>query len=128
MNFSASTVCFDLIVSWLSAFWMNEPNFARYQAGGALAPLPGGVDTSAFPAPLMKSYNVDGKQFGLPWTAVTIGLWFNKKVFDAAKVGYPDDTHVVVSQLRRQSRGCTATYRGANVRDLDRERRHDVHA
>lgn len=73
-------------------FWMNEPNFQRYQAGGALAALPNSGDAGAFPAPLMKSYNVDNKQFGLPWTAVTVGLWFNKKVFDAAKVAYPDDT------------------------------------
>jgi multiple sugar transport system substrate-binding protein len=73
-------------------FWMNEPNFARYQNGGALAALPGGFDSSSFPAALMKSYAVGGKQYGLPWTAVTVGLWFNKKLFDAAHVKYPDDT------------------------------------
>lgn len=75
-------------------FWMNEPNFQLFQSNGELASLGSmmskdAFDTSAFPANLLKSYTVDGQQYGLPWTAVTIGLWYNKKLFDAAHVAYP---------------------------------------
>src|SRR5712691_3494362 len=46
MNFSASTVCFDLIVRWFSSFWMNEPKlirkamFAMFQSSSFDMPIP----------------------------------------------------------------------------------------
>ena len=46
MNLSASTVCFDLIVSWFSSFWMNEPKhimkamFAMFESSSFDMPIP----------------------------------------------------------------------------------------
>ncbi len=36
--------------------------------------------------------SADGKQFGLPRDLNVIALFYNKKMFDAAKLPYPDDT------------------------------------
>ncbi len=74
-------------------FWMNGPNFQLYASNGVLQPLTDvKVDTSAYPASLVKLYSYKNQQFGLPKDFDTIGLWYNKKLFDAAKVKYPDST------------------------------------
>lgn len=73
-------------------FWMNGPNFQLYASNGVLTPLSGAVDTSPYPASLVKLYQYDGKQYGLPKDFDTVGLWYNKKLFDAAGVKYPDST------------------------------------
>lgn len=71
-------------------FWMNGPNFQLYASNGVLAPLTGNPDTSNYSASLVKLYQYKGKQYGLPKDFDTIGLWYNKKLFDAAGVKYPD--------------------------------------
>jgi multiple sugar transport system substrate-binding protein len=73
-------------------FWMNGPNFQLYASNGVLAPLTGSVDTKPYPASLVKLYQYDGKQYGLPKDFDTVGLWYNKKLFDAAGLKYPDAT------------------------------------
>lgn len=72
-------------------FWMNGPNFQLYATNGVLAPL-GDFDTGNYPKSLIDLYTVDGKHYGLPKDFDTVGLWYNKSLFDAAKVKYPDDT------------------------------------
>jgi len=71
-------------------FWMNGPNFQLYASNGVLAPLTGTLDTKPYPASLVKLYQLDGKQYGLPKDFDTVGLWYDKKLFDAAHVKYPD--------------------------------------
>ncbi|MCC9850777.1 extracellular solute-binding protein, partial [Streptococcus agalactiae] len=39
-----------------------------------------------------KIYNIKGEQYAIPKDYDTIGLWYNKKMFDAAGVSYPDET------------------------------------
>jgi len=74
-------------------FWMNGPNFQLYASNGVLQPLTDvKVDTTAYPASLVKLYSYKNQQFGLPKDFDTIGLWYNKKLFDAAGVKYPDST------------------------------------
>jgi multiple sugar transport system substrate-binding protein len=72
-------------------FWMNGPNFQLYATNGVLAPI-GDYDTGNYPKALVDLYTVDGKHYGVPKDFDTVGLWYNKSLFDAAGVKYPDDT------------------------------------
>ncbi|WP_236028182.1 ABC transporter substrate-binding protein [Paractinoplanes lichenicola] len=72
-------------------FWMNGPNFQLYAANGVIAPNAEQADMSVYPKPLVDLYTYEGKNFGLPKDMDTVGVWFNKKLFDAKKVPYPKD-------------------------------------
>lgn len=69
-------------------FWMNGPNSKLYASNGVLAPLDG-VDTSKYSEGLIDIYTDDGKLYGVPKDFDTIGVWYNKTLFDAAGVAYP---------------------------------------
>jgi multiple sugar transport system substrate-binding protein len=78
-------------------FWMNGPNLIKYASNGILLPLndqiaADKVDLSVYPQSLVDLYSYQGKHYGLPKDFDTIGLWYNKQLFDAAGVKYPDDT------------------------------------
>ncbi len=78
-------------------FWMNGPNFQLYATNGVLKPLDDEiaadkVDLDAYPKALVDLYTVGGKRYGLPKDFDTVGLWYNKKLFDAKGVKYPDGT------------------------------------
>jgi multiple sugar transport system substrate-binding protein len=71
-------------------FWMNGPNFQLYAANNVLKPLTDlHPDTSVYPAALGQLYQYKGVQYGLPKDFDTVGLWYNKALFDAAGVSYP---------------------------------------
>ncbi|MFJ2158076.1 ABC transporter substrate-binding protein [Streptomyces sp. NPDC087856] len=72
-------------------FWMNGPNFPLYASNGVIRPLDGHPDLSVYPKPLVDLYTYEGKTYGLPKDMDTIGVWFNKKLFDAKKIPYPAD-------------------------------------
>ncbi|MEJ7653133.1 MAG: extracellular solute-binding protein [Chloroflexia bacterium] len=46
-------------------------------------------DTSAFVPSVLKIYQVEGKTFGLPFLTTGSYIYYNKKLFDAAKEPYP---------------------------------------
>ncbi|MFJ9130541.1 ABC transporter substrate-binding protein [Streptomyces sp. NPDC102340] len=76
-------------------FWMNGPNFGMYADAGQLLPLDteGGdavLRTADFPADLVSLYRWKGTQYGAPKDFDTVALWYNKELFDRAKVPYPD--------------------------------------
>lgn len=78
-------------------FWMNGPNAQLYESNGMLLPLSdklaaNGVNLADYPSSLVSLYQHKGKQYGIPKDFDTVGLWYNKKLFDAAGVKYPDDT------------------------------------
>ncbi|MEV1026254.1 sugar ABC transporter substrate-binding protein [Streptomyces sp. NPDC050264] len=78
-------------------FWMNGPNFGLYADAGQLLPLETeGADAvlrpGDFPADLISLYRWNGVQYGVPKDFDTVALWFNKELFDRAKVDYPDST------------------------------------
>jgi multiple sugar transport system substrate-binding protein len=78
-------------------FWMNGPNFVTYAANGILMPFDDQVSSkkinlSNYPSSLVSLYTYNGKHYALPKDFDTIGLWYNKALFDAAGVKYPDDT------------------------------------
>lgn len=71
-------------------FWLNGPNFQLYASNNQLAPLDEAVgDTSVYPPALKELYTYDGKLYGAPKDFDTIGVFYNKALFDAAGVPYP---------------------------------------
>lgn len=78
-------------------FWMNGPNLVKYASNGIIMPLndqiaADKVDLSVYPQSLVDLYSYQGKHYALPKDFDTIGLWYNKKLFDAAGMKYPDDS------------------------------------
>lgn len=78
-------------------FWMNGPRIGLYASQGVLLPISDqiandSVDLNNYPSSLVDLYTFRGKHYALPKDYDTIGLWYNKKLFDAAGVKYPDET------------------------------------
>lgn len=78
------------------AFWMLGDRFQVYAANDQLLPLGdaierAGVDTGVYPEALVNLFTYDGELYGLPKDFDTIGLWYNKALFDKAGVAYPTD-------------------------------------
>lgn len=79
-------------------FWMHSNEIYRYGSNGMLLDLTDRiaksdqVKLSDYPDGLVKIYNIDNKQYAIPKDFDTIGLWYNKTMFDKAGIKYPDDT------------------------------------
>lgn len=79
-------------------FWINSASLPVYASAGALLPIDsiiggdGGVDLANFPAPIVDMYTWQGVHYGIPRDFDTIALFYNKDLFDAAGMAYPDDT------------------------------------
>ncbi|WP_181764874.1 ABC transporter substrate-binding protein [Streptomyces albidus (ex Kaewkla and Franco 2022)] len=78
-------------------FWMNAVNLQMYAEGGALRPLDpfierDGFDMAVHPEELLRMYSYKGTRFAMPKDFDTIGLWYNKELFDKAGIKYPDDS------------------------------------
>ena len=78
-------------------FWMHIAQLAKYVKGNMLEPLDDRIkadnfDLAQFPDALVKGGSLNGKQYGIPKDFDTIGLWYNKTLFDAKKVSYPTDS------------------------------------
>lgn len=77
-------------------FWMNGPNIYMYADSGLLKDVQpmidaDGIDTSKYTKALVDLYTVNGSLYGLPYFLDSIGLFYNKELFDKASVAYPDD-------------------------------------
>lgn len=79
-------------------FWMHSNNIYYYAANDQLLDLTSYIDSSEaidlanYPEGLDQIYNLNGKQYAIPKDYDTIGLWYNKTMFDAAGVAYPTDS------------------------------------
>ncbi|SHF02961.1 ABC transporter substrate-binding protein [Clostridium fallax] len=79
-------------------FWMHSNEIYRYGSNDMLLNLNDyikdskDVDLKSFPEGLNKIYNIKGNQYAIPKDYDTIGLWYNKKMFDEANIPYPDET------------------------------------
>jgi len=78
-------------------FWINTASLPVYASVDALLPITSivgadGIDPAQLPSALIIAYSWDGVQYGLPRDFDTIALFYNKDIFDAAGVAYPDDT------------------------------------
>ena len=97
-------------------FWLNAPNMALYASNKAVLPLSeraqrDGVDVGAYPKSLVDLYTREGTLFALPRDFDTIGLWYNKALFDAAGVKYPtadwtwNDVRSAARRLTNRAKG-----------------------
>lgn len=79
-------------------FWMHSNEIAKYATGGVLMDLSETYANSEvtsldhFPEELVELYSADDAVYGIPKDYDTIGLWYNKTLFDAAGVAYPNET------------------------------------
>ncbi len=79
-------------------FWMHTNEFVKYASNGMLVDVTNlfqGVADAGydkFPAGLVANVTYDGKIYGVPKDWDTIGLAYNKELFDKAGLKYPDDT------------------------------------
>ena len=79
-------------------FAMDGPLFPDYQARDVLLDLEPFVTRDAYDLGQLADQGVgvfktaDGGQFGLPRDLNVIALYYNKAMFDAAGIAYPDDT------------------------------------
>lgn len=79
-------------------FWMHTVHFLKYAQGDQLMEVGSKVEADAdvdygnFPEGLVKIYELDGKNYAIPKDFDTIGLWYNKTMFDEKGVSYPDET------------------------------------
>ncbi len=78
-------------------FAMDGPLFPDYQSRGVLLDLQPYIDRDAFDLTALADAGVahfttaDG-QYGLPRDLNVVALYYNKAMFDAAGIAYPDDT------------------------------------
>lgn len=78
-------------------FWMHSNEIYRYGSNGMLLDLgdyidkSDAVDLKNYPEGLNNIYNINNKQYAIPKDYDTIGLWYNKKMFDEAGVEYPNE-------------------------------------
>jgi len=75
-------------------FWLNGPNFQLYASNGKVLPITseiaaGAIDPANYPSSVVGIYNLDGVQYGVPKDFDTIGLWYNKAIFEKAGVAVP---------------------------------------
>lgn len=97
-------------------FWMNGPNIMKYADAGMLPPIDDKLKDSDlkvedYPKSLIDLYNVGGKQYGIPKDWDTTAVWYNKEIFDKAKVPYPkadwtwDEMRETAKKLTDKSKG-----------------------
>ena len=79
-------------------FWMHSNEIYRYASNEMLLNLNDQIATSDkvsmdnFPEGLVSIYNYNSNQYAVPKDYDTIGLWYNKSMFDEAGISYPDAT------------------------------------
>ena len=78
-------------------FAMDGPLFPDYQSRDVLLDLKpyidrDGYDLSQLADPAVADFTTPDGQFGLPRDLNVIALFYNKKLFDAAGIAYPDET------------------------------------
>jgi multiple sugar transport system substrate-binding protein len=103
MNFPWSDYFTKMQALWASGDSKAIPDVAflwptpRYAAEGVLEDLTpyiekSGYDLNDYWPALLESASYDGKVYGLPRDIETNVLYYNKDLFDAAGLAYPDDT------------------------------------
>ncbi len=73
-------------------FKMHGNTFMAYADADLLLPLDFEYDYAPYPQGLVEMYTYNGVHYAIPMDYDTIALAYNKEIFDAAGVSYPDDT------------------------------------
>jgi ABC-type glycerol-3-phosphate transport system substrate-binding protein len=86
-------------------FWMHSNEIYKFASNGMLLNLNDKIKASkkitmsSFPKGLTSIYNFKGNQYAVPKDYDTIGLWYNKTMFDKAGVAYPNESWKWVEYL-----------------------------
>jgi len=78
-------------------FWIHSNEFYKYAVNDLLMNLNDKIASSEFvkmdkfPESLSKIYNLNNNQYAIPKDFDTIGLWYNKTLFDKENIEYPND-------------------------------------
>lgn len=79
-----------------SVFWMNFNLGREYIPMGVVQDLTDtGIDFSTLSAGITNAYVVDGKTYGVAKDTDSYAVYYNKALFDAAKVEYPVDAWTI---------------------------------
>jgi len=79
-------------------FWMHSNNAQMYMKNGILLKLDDYIKNSTeikmenYMPEITELYTYDGSYYAIPKDYDTIALWYNKTMFDAAGLSYPDAT------------------------------------
>lgn len=74
-------------------FWMHTNEFYKYAVNKKLLPVEdASIDRSKFPQGLIDLFTYKDVLYGVPKDFDTIALIYNKELFDAAGVAYPDES------------------------------------
>lgn len=79
-------------------FWMHSNESQKYMANDILLDLTDKIaqsdviDLGNYYEDITQLYQLDGKTYAIPKDYDTIGLWYNKTMFDEAGIDYPDET------------------------------------
>jgi multiple sugar transport system substrate-binding protein len=78
-------------------FWVNKNNSLDYFPAGLVQEISeyierDSIDMSVFPRALIDLYTYDGKLHAIPKDFDTIALFYNKSLFDAQGLAYPNDS------------------------------------
>ncbi len=79
-------------------FWMHSNYSQKFMSNDILLDLTdkvaqsSNVDMANYYQDIAELYQYDGKIYGIPKDYDTIGLWYNKTMFDEAGISYPDET------------------------------------
>jgi len=75
-------------------FWMHSTRFYDYASNNILLEVGDtiGDGYKNFPEDLVKLYEFNGKNYAVPKDFDTIGIFYNKTLFDKAGIPYPDGT------------------------------------
>ena len=79
-------------------FWMHVIQFELFASSDALLDLTDRIEADPevslanYPQDLVELYQYEGRQYAIPKDFDTIGLWYNKTLFDQAGVAYPDES------------------------------------
>lgn len=75
-------------------FWMHSTRFFDYASNNILLEVGGDIGDGYknFPEDLVKLYEYEGKNYAVPKDFDTIGVFYNKALFDKAGIAYPDGT------------------------------------
>ncbi|MEM9424218.1 MAG: sugar ABC transporter substrate-binding protein [Spirochaetota bacterium] len=78
-------------------FWMHVIQFELFASSEALMDLTERIASDSeisltnYPEDLVRLYEYQGHQYAIPKDFDTIGLWYNKTLFDQAGVAYPNE-------------------------------------
>ena len=79
-------------------FWMHSNYSQKFMSNDILLDLTDriaaseSIDLSNYYEDIAGLYQFDGKTYAIPKDYDTIGLWYNKTLFDEAGIAYPDET------------------------------------